>query len=129
MLWDRPDRNFFAAGACHILAFVAAELDGWRGEIATLVPSTGHRGLHTYYRVDDRAFDFNGWSDEAELLDATRADYRIADPSWEADVVLTDLDLAGYCERFPVRARGDYDADPWARADAYARRAGLVPSA
>ncbi len=57
--WSRPDEDFFAAGACHVLA--AAFLSTYPGagfEAWSLWPKAGHRGGHMVVMRDDLVFDW-----------------------------------------------------------------------
>ena len=124
--WNRPDKHFFAAGACHILADAAAELTGRIGELVVIEPAGDRPGLHAYYRLDGRSFDFNGWADEADLLAATWDDYRADDPAWEATISVIDGGLKAVCRRHPMRSPEAFAQPPKPRALAYAHRLGVA---
>ena len=92
LAWERDDRAFFAAGACHILAhqFVSLHL-GEGFEIVCIKPRGTMAGLHLYASDGEWAFDFDGWTREAELLDVHSAAYRDLDADWDYDrIVLTE---------------------------------------
>ncbi len=61
--WTRPDEEFFAAGACHVLAaaFLAmypeAEFRAWR-----FAPRAGYRGSHMVVVREDLVFDWAGYA-------------------------------------------------------------------
>ena len=124
--WVRPDRNFFAAGACHILAHVADSLDAHAGELVVIAPRDGSTGLHVYYRHGGWSFDFNGWAREEDLLAVTWCDYRAVNSHWDADVVSVDEPLRGLCRNYRMRPPAQYFAPPIDRARAYAGRLGVT---
>ena len=124
--WNRPDTHFFAAGACHVLADAAAELTDRIGELVVIEPVGDRPGLHAYYRLDGRSFDFNGWADEADLLATTWADYRADDPTWEATISVVDGGLEALCRHYPMRPPEAFAQPPKSRALAYARRLGIT---
>lgn len=122
--WDRPDEAFFAAGACHILAFVmSASLGGGDdAEIVHLRPED-EGGDHMVVRRGDRGFDFNGWSDFETLVDvnvaAARERYSAA---WSTRLVPVPGDLDGffaYCAQHGHRLPHAYPGDVLARARTY----------
>ena len=61
--WALPDRVFFAAGACHILAYAFLARDRECGFDAFWVrPAPGHTGNHIVLRRGDVVFDYHGYS-------------------------------------------------------------------
>lgn len=123
LFWQRADPAFFAAGACHILAFAARDR---RPELAIrfLDPAPGYVGTHLYAVDGEWAFDFAGWHREQELLDVTEAAYVAAYPGWTADVstIGDDVDLEAFCSDHLHRAPRYYAHDPRPRAEAYLAR-------
>lgn len=126
--WARPDEAFFAAGACHILAWAAVErfderFGAGRFGPVLLRPRFGAPGLHVFATDGERAFDFNGWSRQADLLAVTAADYGAAHPGWAHDLVpVGHLDIDGFCAAHGHRHPSDFAAVPWARAHRYLDR-------
>src|SRR3954469_6792468 len=99
MAWNRPDKAFFAAGACHILGHLFTQLH--RGHHFTLVhikphPSLHDRGDHMYAPDGTWAFDFNGWTLETELLKAHAAACTAKYPGWEYERVVVKEGLPLY---------------------------------
>ena len=121
--WRRPDPAFFAAGACHILAFALRSRSPHRSvAIVVLEPREAARGLHVYAACERRAFDFNGWGDESALLRANERAYRAVDPAWSYRRWRWDRSLEELCARFACRRPEQFFADPWPRALAYISR-------
>ncbi|PNY82225.1 hypothetical protein [Deinococcus koreensis] len=118
--WARPDLNFFAAGACHILAFAFLErwpLSSFRPRL--LRPAPGQGGSHVYVSDGQTAFDAQGYLPEAELLAAHRAAFLALSPGWTAEVLDVDVPLAELCAAHQLRAPWDFPPGVWARAHAY----------
>ncbi|HLZ14942.1 MAG TPA: hypothetical protein VKQ34_03020, partial [Candidatus Saccharimonadales bacterium] len=68
LAWKRSDKAFFASGACHILAHMFLSLHFDEGfKLIYIRPKGKHPGNHLYASNDTWAFDFNGWTREAEL--------------------------------------------------------------
>jgi hypothetical protein len=65
--WERTDHAFFAAGACHILAWVCRETYREVGVMAMFLVGEEHP-VHLYARWRGWAFDFSGWNPEDDLL-------------------------------------------------------------
>ena len=119
--WRRPDRSFFASGACHILAFATAKRYA-DAEIVSIVPEAGTAGSHVYARNGQRVFDFNGWTDEAELLAVIERDYQQHDPNWAYEPVVSELGIVEFCSEFQARLPADFLRSPWRRARRYVGR-------
>ena len=86
--WALPDRVFFAAGACHILAY-AFIASYQRGSLRAvwLKPDGGFAGNHVYVASRDWVFDYHGYSrPDAYLAHAWRKARRWW-PDWNATQV------------------------------------------
>ena len=97
--WNRDDVRFFAAGACHILAFAFMEA----------------HPMHAYVTDGAWAFDFDGWTPVGELLAVTCA--AEADVGYEQRSI--EADLSTFCREHSHRDRPYYAFDPWERALRY----------
>jgi hypothetical protein len=70
--WSLPDEEFFASGACHVLAaaflktYPDAGFEAW-----SISPRGGQRGSHMVVVRDDLVFDWAGYSRRDDFL----ADY------------------------------------------------------
>ncbi|WP_166347390.1 hypothetical protein [Phytoactinopolyspora limicola] len=114
LAWRRSDQAFFAAGACHILAWAfAAKRPTF--QIVALRKVGEKHSSHTIATNGTWAFDHDGWTLESELL-AVTAEFEPETP-WERLVVTEDL--ATFCRNHYHRPASMYAADPWPRAAAY----------
>ncbi len=123
--WKRPDTAFFAAGACHILAFTFQDMfPDLNIQIKHIMPAARFNGAgsHVYALEGEWAFDFNGWSKESELLAATEEAYRAAHPGWEYELVTFTDDLEASCEKYSHRKPEDFAHLPFERAEAFIRQ-------
>jgi hypothetical protein len=117
LAWNRTDQAFFAAGACHILAWTFVEQRPYFG-IAAL-RKVGEANPSHVIATDGRwAFDHDGWTMETDLLAAT-AQYEPEKP-WELLSVSTDLGT--FCATNNHRLPDLYFDDPRPRARAYIAR-------
>ncbi|MDI1266707.1 MAG: hypothetical protein PS018_25940 [bacterium] len=67
--WYRPDRHFFANGACQILAYAFLERYPDTGFHARWIkPAAGFTGNHIYVTDGINAFDYHGLTTEQRLL-------------------------------------------------------------
>ncbi|MBF6278561.1 MULTISPECIES: hypothetical protein [Nocardia] len=116
--WNRDDQAFFAAGACHILAYAFLEIHtrGWNP--IGLWPSSADNPSHVYASDGTWAFDHCGWTPEPELLLASRAAEPHAD--YQRRPILMGLDE--FCARHYHRTRTEFACDPWPRAHDYISR-------
>ncbi|MGW5361189.1 hypothetical protein [Actinopolymorpha pittospori] len=117
LAWERPDEAFFAAGACHILAWTFQEIYPESGhEIFALRSKGGQVPWHVYVSDGTWAFDFAGWTREDELLAVTR------EQSGDIEPVLVTSDLTTFCENNDHRRPDQFWADPRPRAREYLTR-------
>lgn len=118
--WNRPDDAFFAAGACHILAFrfkTRRRDKAW--DIAYIRPHGDRVGSHVYVTDGTWAFDFNGWTPEHVLLELSAIACRRLDPTWGYTRIIIDQTLEAFCHAYRCRLPSEYAFDPTPRADAY----------
>lgn len=88
MRWALPDRVFFAAGACHILAYAFVERHGTEFDrIEWIRPASGFTGNHIFVSRGDLAFDYHGVCRRTSLLAHYRKVARRRFPGWRATLV------------------------------------------
>jgi hypothetical protein len=116
--WERSDEAFFAAGACHVLAYRCAAAH-------PAVPI----GIRAMRRIDDGTvahvvaswegwlFGFNGWSLEPDLLEANEGFERIG-----LDLFPIEITIEDFCGQWYYRLPSQYHQDATYRADQYVRR-------
>ncbi|MEH1166787.1 hypothetical protein V6V47_15520 [Micromonospora sp. CPCC 205539] len=116
--WDRADQAFFAAGACHILAWVCRDSHPERPVELAAVRFAGEREVfHVYAVWDGWAFDHSGWNPEPQLL-AVNRDF---EGRRLERLEITDS-LAEFCARNHHRMPNQYWDDPRPRAREYVNR-------
>lgn len=123
--WSRPDEEFFASGACHILAgaFLLAHPDaGFRPW--SIRPKAGHRGGHLVVRRVHVVFDWSGFAGVGTFLDEYRQAMRVVNPDWDAEFHEERTDPLGweYCRRTGSRHPSQFFRDPLPRAIAFVRK-------
>ena len=124
--WQLPDRTFFAAGACHVLA--AAVLRRWGGEAVWFRPDGPWAGNHIVVRIGGNAVDYLGLVPmTARLSHHARAGRRRWDAFRFTPVVLDPDDLTGGSpsRRHPglhLRAAHQFLHDPGPRAETFLDR-------
>jgi hypothetical protein len=86
--WHRPDRHFFANGACQILAFAFLERYPDLGFHARWIkPAAGFNGNHIYVTNGINAFDYHGLTTEQRLLALCFKRGQRFLPGWDATLV------------------------------------------
>lgn len=86
--WHRPDRHFFANGACQVLAFAFLERYADLGFHARWIkPAPGYTGNHIYVTDGKAAFDYHGLTTEAQLLSLGFRRARRFFQGWDATLV------------------------------------------
>jgi hypothetical protein len=127
--WALPDRVFFAAGACHMLAFAFLERYPHSGfEAKWIRPAAGHTGNHIVVVRDGCVFDYHGFADWSRYW--THAVRRANQwwPGWSAAVVNIRMDAlvsrrrAREYEGLWMKEPQEFLFDPSARAGRYLER-------
>lgn len=123
--FNRPDRPFFASGACHILAQAflnVTELKDWSPSI--IIPHTGFRGMHVFTANGRYTFDYHGFARMDRFLDHYTARMNRRFPGWSATILQLDISPVSeeFCDRYNSRLPEDFYRDPWPRANAFVKR-------
>jgi hypothetical protein len=121
--WKRSDQAFFASGACHILAELFVQLHQHEGfTMVHIKPNKGFTGNHVFASDGEWAFDHNGWTKEAELLQVTEAAYKERYPRWGYEKIIlphSSTSLEEFCKANNHRLPWQYAYLPWERARNY----------
>ena|SRR3989344_5729550 len=126
--WKRSDKAFFAAGACHILAFTFTYLHPTRNlKLVFIKPKGGFNGNHMYVLDNKWAFDFNGWTTEKELLKTTENAYRKVYATWDYDRIIINDDLETFCKNNNHRSPAHFAYLPWERTYNYIKQFNKEP--
>ena len=127
--WKLPDRVFFAAGACHMLAYAFLELYPESGfEPLWIRPTPGHTGNHIVLLRHARVFDYHGYSEWSRYWAHTVRRANQWWPGWSADLVrvrkqaLVSRPHAREYTGLWMKEPQEYLADPIARARRYLQR-------
>lgn len=124
--WHRPDEEFFASGACHVLAaaFLArypdAGFSAWR-----LRPRAPHVcGAHVVVAREDSVFDWAGYAARSDFLAEYHAAMRALIPDWSAELTQLTEDPVGwdFCNARQHRHPSQFPHDPLPRALAHLRK-------
>ena len=127
LAWERNDKAFFAAGACHILAFTFFELHPDEGYEIIFIKPPNANGTHMYVSDGAWAFDFNGWTKEKELLEETKKAERQGNPDWDFERIIIKDDLETFCKKHAHRPPAHFAHLPWERAYKYIERFPSAP--
>ena len=123
--WRRPDRPFFAAGACHVLAAAFLETYPSAGFRPFLIlPARGLRGSHVFVSNSNIVFDYHGFSKHDYYLSHYFSKIRRFFPQWHGEVIgLNESPISvSFCGAHNCRLPSQYLHDPLPRAFAYLSR-------
>lgn len=127
--WSLPDRVFFAAGACHILAYAFLHRFAHEGfQPFWIRPRPGHTGNHIVLLRDPFVFDYHGVTDWNRYWVHTTKRAEQHWPGWAADLVPIRREalVARACARDYVglwmKEPHEFLHDPLARAERYLSR-------
>ena len=125
--WALPDRAFFAAGACHVLA--QAFLDRFPGAGFRPIwvrPRAGFTGNHVFVTNGDLAFDYHGYVHPDRLVAHHTKRARRLFRAWEADLVPVTVSLvnreAARAIGMDIREPAQFLHDALPRAQSYLDR-------
>jgi hypothetical protein len=121
--WKRTDKEFFAAGACHILAYMFLQLhpnENW--SIIHIKPKRGYSGNHVYVTNGTWAFDYHGWTLEKELLEETQKAYTKEYKGWQFERVIVQDDLETFCRANDHCPPSYFPYLPWERGYNYIKQ-------
>ena len=86
--WNLPDKVFFAAGACHILAYAFLQkFPDNQFKPYWIKPGRGFRGNHIFVSDGETAFDYRGLTPENELLKNLTQEMVERFPGWNYELV------------------------------------------
>jgi hypothetical protein len=126
--WLRSDKAFFAAGACHILAWAFLEKHPMEPYLPIGLRRIGQFQVHHVYISDGTwAFDHDGWTREDVLLEVTSKDIAQRLPDAVVERLPLGSSLDSFCTEHNSRLPSQYAFDPWPRAFAYLARFPLSP--
>ena len=127
--WALPDRVFFAAGACHMLAYAFLEIYPAAGfEPIWIRPGVGHTGNHIALVRNELVFDYHGFSVWSRYWAHTLRRARQWWPGWSADIVSIRRDAlvsrrkAREYEGLWMKEPQEFLFDPLMRARRYLQR-------
>ncbi len=123
--WGRPDRPFFASGACHVLAGVfLEEQTGMEWHALHIRPADGFRGGHVVVSNGTTILDYHGYTSHNAFLRHYLAKVRRLIPHWSGTVDrLADSPISkSFCRRTGHRLPEQFLHDPRPRARGYLRR-------
>lgn len=121
--WHRPDKTFFASGACHILAHMFLSLHIGEGyDLIHIKPKGDYPGNHMYASNGTWIFDYCGWTLEEELLEVSAASWRQAYPEWEYERIVVKEGLPFYGPKNNHRPPEYFPYLPWERAYNYIKQ-------
>ncbi|MEV7230308.1 hypothetical protein AB0M79_25310 [Polymorphospora sp. NPDC051019] len=110
--WQRDDQAFFAAGACHILAWAFLQTNPDSGYEIHGLRRPGEAHCHHVYVTDGLwAFDHCGWTLASELRKA-----------YQSENLIIRSDLETFCAEHNSRLPHQFAHLPWQRAHNYIAR-------
>lgn len=130
LAWKRPDKAFFASGACHILAHMFLSLHyGEQYQLIYIKPKQkNYPGNHMYASDGKWAFDFNGWTLEEELLEVTKKEFGDKYKGWDYTRIVIKEGLPEYLKHSNhLRGPEYFPQLPWERAYKYVKRFSYTP--
>lgn len=123
--WHRPDRVFFAKGACHVLAEVFLRRHATQGFRPVLIwPAAGFRGSHLFVTDGATVFDWHGYSAYEPFLTHALDKLRRQQAGWAGELIPVEGSPAAeaFCTQYNHRRPEEFYGDVIARADGFLDR-------
>lgn len=123
--WERPDRVFFAKGACHVLAEVFLRRNAGRSFRVVLIwPGADFRGSHVFVTDGATVFDWHGYSDHERFVAHSLAKLRRQQSGWVGELITIEGSPVGeeFCARYEHRRPEQFYGDVVARAEGFLER-------
>jgi hypothetical protein len=123
--WHRPDRVFFAAGACHLLAAAFLETYSAAGYYPIIIrPEEGYRGTHVAVSNGEFVFDYHGYTEEPRYCAHFFKKIGRFFPGWQGTILALNEFPGGesFCRKYLHRLPDQYLFDPRPRALSFLRR-------
>lgn len=127
--WVLPDKVFFAAGACHMLAYAFLDEHPDSGfEAFWIRPSAGHTGNHIILKRNAVVFDYHGFSKWPQYWMHTIRRANQWWPGWSADLINIRKEalVSRHCARdyqgLWMKEPQEFRLDPIARARRYMQK-------
>ena len=122
--WARSDEDFFAAGACHVLA--GAFLEAYpqsQFRPFMIQPARGFRSGHVVVASDTTAFDCRGFSPRAQFLSRYAESCQVLFSGWSYELVAVHDPIGwDFCRAHHHRHPSQFFRDALPRARAFLRR-------
>ncbi len=124
MSWRRSDEDFFAAGACHVLAASFLQEYPRAGFCAYLIkPEPGYRGSHVFVANGELAFDWNGYQPRGRLVHEYVGQLRAFFGTWQGSVLRVEDPVSSeFCKTHRHRHPSQFYRCPLERALRFVRR-------
>lgn len=129
--WNRGERAFFAAGACHVLTYVFLQrYPQSRYRPWMILPADGFRGGHVFAGTEEIVFDYHGFTARGRYLAHFREKMQRIFPGWHGELIKPDEFMeSSFLDRYAHRAPDQFHQDPLPRAEAFIERlVGLAKS-
>ena len=118
--WARPDRSFFAAGACHILAWEFVKSSAGRNFQVMGLRRVGEPHTFHVFATDGAvALDFAGLRGRREMLTVIADAVAAERPGTTIEELELPVSLEGFCAAHRHRLPGQFSGDVQARARRY----------
>jgi hypothetical protein len=91
--WALDDKTFFAAGACHILAYAFLEIFNEKNFKAIWIKPINSRGNHIIVSNEKVVFDYQGYANHHNYFENLKKDWSGLYPEWDFTLVYLPKDV------------------------------------
>jgi hypothetical protein len=91
--WNLDDSVFFAAGACHILAYAFLQMFPGSGFKPLWIKPVNKKGNHIIVSNGKLVFDYRGYTDSSTYYDYLVKDWTSLYPNWSFELVEIPADV------------------------------------
>jgi len=123
--FNRPNRPFFAAGACHILAHaLLTKLDEELWYAVFIEPKLNFSGMHVFVTNGIIVLDYHGTTAHETYIEHYVSKMQRFFPGWQCSFKRLKISTIGkdFCDMYKHRMPDQYYRDPLPRAYEYATK-------
>lgn len=116
LLWKLEDKQFFAAGACHVLAFAYKDIFENAGYDIYLIHPKSTRGTHVFVSNGEWVFDSRGYQRHLDFMNEYSEACHSLFGDWEYEILKIEESFDEFCVKHNHRTTDKFMGNPFQRA-------------
>lgn len=123
LLWGLEDKQFFSAGACHILAYEHKKFCNNVNVKVYLIQPLDTRGFHVYTSNKEWCFDAFGYQNKDCFINTyIKCCQSVFGQNWECNIIEIQDPFEEFCKNYAHRDKDKFLRNPFPRAHLFIRK-------